>query len=113
MAGYKRWYDHDPLLVEVMELLKNFKDDLREQAEVFLKKIEEQVGKEAIESFYEKVKHPNGNRWYDNDPVLSRAVELLRVVPQEIQRRAAQNFIEALKKQGISIELLRSGEISE
>ncbi|OGI02033.1 MAG: hypothetical protein A2Y25_04035 [Candidatus Melainabacteria bacterium GWF2_37_15] len=108
MAEYKRWYDHDPLLVEVMELLRNFKDDLREQAQVFLEKIEAQVGKEAVESFYSKVKHPNGNRWYDGDPVLSRAVELLRIVPQDIQKKASENFLKSLKEQGITIEVLKS-----
>ena len=24
MAAYKRWYDHDPKLLEVIELLKNY-----------------------------------------------------------------------------------------
>ena len=107
---YKRWYDHDPLLVEVMELLRNFKEDLREQAGIFLKKIEDQVGKEAIESFYEKVRPMNGNRWYDHDPVLSRAVELLRVVPQDIQRQAAKNFLQSLKDQGIDVDFIKNNE---
>lgn len=108
MGQYKRWYDHDPLLVEVMELLRNFQDDLREQAQIFLEKIEAHVGKDAVESFYAKVKHTNGNRWYDHDPVLSRAVELLRIVPQDIQRKASENFINSLKEQGITIEALKS-----
>ncbi|HSA07700.1 MAG TPA: hypothetical protein P5556_11040 [Candidatus Gastranaerophilales bacterium] len=105
---YKRWYDHDPLLVEVMDLLRNFKDDLRDQAEIFLIKIENQVGKDAIESFYEKVKPANGNRWYDYDPVLSRAVELLRIVPQDIQRKASENFLKSLKDQGISVDIIKN-----
>ncbi|MCK5177781.1 MAG: hypothetical protein KAQ92_08710 [Candidatus Aenigmarchaeota archaeon] len=108
MAQYKRWYDHDPLLVEVMELLRNFKDDLREQGGIFLKKIEDHVGKDAIESFYQKVKPINGNRWYDHDPVLSRAVELLRIVPQDIQRQASKNFLKSLKKQGITVDILKN-----
>ncbi len=105
---FKRWYDHDPQLVEVMELLRNFQDELREQAEIFLKKIEEHVGKEAIESFYEKVKPANGIRWYDKDPILSRSVELLRIVPQDIQKQAAKNFIKALEDQGISIDFIKN-----
>ena len=40
---YKRWYDHDPLLLEVIELLKNYQTELRAQAEIFLAKIEEKV----------------------------------------------------------------------
>jgi hypothetical protein len=98
---YKRWYDHDPLLLEVVELLKNYQDELKSQAEVFLQKIEEKVSKEAIEKFYELVKPVNGNRWYDHDPVISKTVELLRVVPPNIQRVCAENFIKSLKEIGI------------
>ena len=50
--AYKRWYDHDPLLLEVIELLKNYQTELRAQAEVFLQKIEEKVSKETIDKFY-------------------------------------------------------------
>lgn len=110
---YKRWYDYDPLLVEVMDLLRNFKDDLKEQAGIFLKKVEDHVGKEAIESFYEKVKPVNGNRWYDHDPVLSRAVELLRVVPQDVQRQASKKFLQALKAKGIDIDSIKNSENEE
>lgn len=98
---YKRWYDHDPLLLEVVELLKNYQDELRSQAEVFLQKIEEKVSKEAIEKFYELVKPVNGNRWYDHDPVISKTVELLRVVPPDIQKACAERFIGALKEIGV------------
>lgn len=107
MTGYKRWYDHDPLLMEVMELLRNFQDDLKFQAEVFLEKIENHVGKEAIDSFYDKVKPMDGKRWYDADPVLSKAVELLRIVPENIQRQAAQSFLDSLNKQGITVDMIK------
>lgn len=101
---YKRWYDHDPLLLEVVELLKNYQEELRAQAEVFLQKIEEKVSKEAIEKFYELVKPVNGNRWYDYDPVISRTVELLRVVPPDVQKACAEHFINSLKEIGINYE---------
>lgn len=101
---YKRWYDHDPLLLEVIELLKNYPEELKAQATLFLQKIEEKVSKDAIEKFYELVKPVNGNRWYDHDPVISRTVELLRVVPPDIQRSCSQRFINALKEMNISYE---------
>ena len=50
---YKRWYDHDPLLLEVVELLKSYQDELKSQAEICLSKKIEEVSKEAIEKFYE------------------------------------------------------------
>lgn len=98
---YKRWYDHDPLLLEVVELLRNYQDELKSQAEIFLQKIEEKVSKEAIEKFYELVKPVNGNRWYDHDPVISKTVELLRVVPPDIQKACAEKFIDSLKSMGV------------
>lgn len=109
---YKRWYDHDPLLMEVLELLKNYQEELKAQAEIFLNKIEEQVSKETIEKFYEMVKPLHGgNRWYDRDIVISKTVELLRVVPPDVQKHAAQNFIKALEEMGVSVESIKSIDV--
>lgn len=103
----RRWYDQDPMLLDVLELLRAYPTDVRNQAEIFLKKIEEQIGAETLEHFYELSKPPKtGNRWYDADPVVSRAVELMRVVPPEVQRQAAQKFLESMRKQGLTPELL-------
>jgi len=101
---YKRWYDHDPVLIEVIDILRNYQDELKTQAEVFLTKIEEKVSKETIDRFYEMVKPVAGNRWYDKDPVISKTVELLRVVPPEIQKAAAEHFLNTLKEMGIERE---------
>ena len=98
---YKRWYDHDPLLLEVVELLRNYQDELKVQAEIFLQKIEEKVSREAIEKFYELVRPMKGSRWYDHDPIISRTVELLRVVPPDIQKACAERFIHALNEMGV------------
>ena len=96
---YKRWYDHDPLLLEVIELLRNYQTELRAQAEIFLAKIEEKVSKETVEKFYQMTKETSANnRWYDKDPVISRTVELLRIVPPEAQKICAENFIRTLKE---------------
>jgi hypothetical protein len=108
-ASPRRWYDQDPLLGEVLELLRSYPNDVREQAQTFLVKIEEQIGKETLDRFYEVARpDKSGNRWYDHDPVVSKAVELLRVVPPAIQRQAAQRFLESMKKQGLSPEMLKS-----
>lgn len=106
-AQHKRWYDYDPVLIEVLDLLRSFQTDVKAQAEEFLKKIESQVGKEALDEFY-AISRPEkfGNRWYDKDPDISKAVELLRVVPPEAQRAAALKFLDAMKKQGISKSLV-------
>ena len=99
--NYKRWYDYDPKLSEVIELLKYYQDDLRSQAEVFLEKIESIVGKATLDNFYNMVKPIQGKRWYDKDPVISKTIELLRIVPPETQKMAAENFIKALEELGL------------
>ena len=101
---YKRWYDHDPVLLQVINILKDYQTELRAQAEVFPLKIEERVSKETIEQFYEMVKPADGNRWYDKDPVISKTVELLRVVPPDVQKAAAEHFLKTLKDLGIDPE---------
>lgn len=102
---YKRWYDYDPLLLQVVDLLREYPEELRSQAEIFLNKVEERVSKDAIDRFYSEVKPMiKGNRWYDKDPVLSLTVELLRVVPRDIQRQAANNFINILKTHGVEVQ---------
>ena len=74
--AYKRWYDHDQKLLEVIELLKNYQDELKDHAVVFLDKLEQKVSKEALDRFYNLVKPVNGTRWYDQDPVISKTVEI-------------------------------------
>ena len=104
MPTYKRWYDHDPLLLEVINILKNYQEELKAQAEVFLQMIEEKVSKTALDRFYEMVKPANGTRWYDKDPVISKTVELLRVIPPDAQRKCAEHFIKSLKELGIDYQ---------
>ena len=43
-------------------------------------------------------------RWYDQDPIISKTVEILRVVPPEVQYACAERFISALKDMGIQYE---------
>ena len=99
--GYKRWYDLDPVLSEVINLLQNYQNELRAQAEIFLAEIEKKVSKEAIDKFYELARPKVCNRWYDKDPIISKTVELLRVVPPDVQKATAQSFLNALDSMGI------------
>ena len=102
--GYKRWYDLDPVLSEVINLLQNYQNELRAQAEIFLAEIEKKVSKEAIDKFYELARPKVCNRWYDKDPVISKTIEILRVVPTDVQSACAERFIAALKEKGIAYE---------
>lgn len=101
----KRWYDRDPILKEALELLKLSTDDQKEQAKDFMLKLQEDVAQDVIERIYEIVTQyqGKGNRWYDNDPVMIKAVEMLRQADPKTQRVAALKLLLALEK-GSAIE---------
>lgn len=110
---YKRWYDHDPVLLQVINMLRDYQPELRAQAESFLLKIEEKVSKATIDKFYEMVKPVSCNRWYDQDPVISKTVELLRVVPPEVQKAAAEHFLKTLQDLGINTDHITKSKSSD
>ena len=87
----KRWYDRDPVLKEALELLRVASDEKKEEAKDFMLTLQENVAQDVIERIYEMVTkyHGKGNRWYDNDPVMIKAVEVLRQADPKTQRIAA------------------------
>ncbi len=96
----KRWYDKDPILKEALELLRLSSDEQKEQAKDFMLKLQEDVAADVIERIYQIVTQyqGKGNRWYDNDPVMIRAVEMLRQADPKTQRVAALKLLLALEK---------------
>ncbi len=53
-----------------------------------------------IEWFFHEHNFQERRRWYDLDPVLAEAVELLRKAPTKLQRSAAYGIIGFLKQGG-------------
>ena len=102
----QRWYDKDPLLKEALDLLRLQPADKQAGATDFIIKLQEEVAKEVIDKIYEMVNQYQykGNRWYDNDPVILRAMETLRVASPETQRKAAKKLLENLASQSEEIE---------
>ena len=100
MSEYRRWYDNDPVLKEALELLSVSGDDTKDEASKFLLSIQEEVAKEVIERVYEQVQQfsKKGNRWYDNDPVMLKGIELLRAASPDVQRKAAKKLLQTLYK---------------
>ena len=96
----KRWYDRDPILKEALELLRLSTDEQKEQAKDFMLKLQEDVAQDVIERIYEIITQyqGRGNRWYDNDPVMIKAVEMLRQADPKTQRIAALKLLLALEK---------------
>ena len=97
----RRWYDKDPILKEALELLKLSCDDTKTSAAEFILQLQEQVAGEVIDHIYEIMKEyeGKGNRWYDKDPVVMKAIELLRIAPKKTQRKAALKLLLALEEQ--------------
>lgn len=97
--AHQRWYDKDPILKEALELLRLQPADKQAGAADFIIKLQEEIAKDVIERVYEMVNeyHEKGNRWYDSDPVLLRAMETLRVAPPETQRIAAKKLLQNLE----------------
>ena len=96
----KRWYDSDPILKEALELLRLQPDKTKSEAKDFLLQLPEQVAGAVIEHVYEIINtyQGKGNRWYDNDPMMLKGVELLRNAPASIQRVAALKLLVALEQ---------------
>lgn len=101
MIEDRRWYDKDPDLKEAMEVLSLSPNDFKDMAPDFIIQLQEEMAAEVIEKVYQTVKkyQGNGNRWYDNDPVTLRAIELLRVSPPNVQRIAAKKLLKALSRE--------------
>lgn len=104
----RRWYDKDPILKEALELLQLSCDDTKNSAANFILQLQEQVAGEVIEHVYEIMTEyeGKGTRWYDKDPVVMKAIELLRIAPKKTQRKAALKLLLALEEQNFeNIEL--------
>ena len=101
-----RWYDKDPILKEALELLRLSTDEQKEQAKDYMLKLQEDVAQDVIERIYQIVKEyqGKGNRWYDNDPVMIKAIEMLRQADPKTQRVAALKLLLALEKNSFSEE---------
>ena len=97
--SFRRWYDNDPILKEALELLKLQTDDKKSVAADFIISLQEQVAQDVIERIYEMTTQyaGKGNRWYDNDPVMIKAMELLKAAPPKMQRVAALKLLLAME----------------
>ncbi len=99
----QRWYDKDPVLKEALELLRLSSDEQKDQAKDFILKLQEDVAKDVIERIYDIVTQfqGRGNRWYDNDPVMIKAIEVLRNAEPAVQRKAALKLLVSLEEKSI------------
>ena len=100
MTDKRRWYDKDPILKEALELLRLQTDETKAEAADYILTLQEQVAADVIEHLYDTVARyqGKGNRWYDNDPVMLKAIEMLRLAEPKVQRIAALKLLLALEQ---------------
>ncbi|MBR1942355.1 hypothetical protein IJ843_01315 [bacterium] len=106
----RRWYDKDPVLKEALELLRLAPGDKKDAAAEFVIQLQEQVAADVIDKIYDIMceYHGKGRRWYDNDPMVIKAIELLRVAPKKTQKEAALKLLTALENnEGGGMELVK------
>lgn len=107
-SNYKRWYDNDPILKEALELLQLQTDDNKSAVADYIISLQEQVAQDVIDRIYEITQQyaGKGNRWYDNDPVMIKAMELLKAAPPKTQRMAALKLLTAMENNSMeSLEI--------
>ena len=85
---------------ETYEVAQGADITAKTEAKDFLLQLQEQVAGEVIDHVYEIINtyQGKGNRWYDNDPMMLKGVELLRNAPASIQRVAALKLLMALEQ---------------
>ena len=100
MTDKRRWYDKDPILKEALELLRLQTDETKAEAADYILTLQEQVAADVIEHLYDTIAkyQGKGNRWYDNDPVMLKAIEMLRLAEPKVQRIAALKLLLALEQ---------------
>ena len=100
MSDTRRWYDKDPILKEALELLRLQPSETQAEAADYILKLQEQVAADVIERLYDTITkyQGKGNRWYDNDPVMMKAIEMLRLAPPKTQRMAALKLLISLEQ---------------
>ncbi|MEI7474431.1 MAG: hypothetical protein WCK67_06585 [bacterium] len=104
MTSLRRWYDRDETLQEALELLNLATEEEESSESEFVLRLQEQVASEVIDKLYENIKryYGKGHRWYDNDPVMIKAMELLKEAPPNVQRVAATKLLKALAREDSS-----------
>ena len=94
----------------LLELLRLAPGDKKDAAAEFVIQLQEQVADDVIEKIYDIMieYHGKGRRWYDNDPMVIKAIQLLREPPKKTKKEAALKLLTALENnEGGGMELIK------
>jgi hypothetical protein len=106
----RRWYDTDPVLLEVINFMELAPIQAERYAQRLITGVERHVSKDMLKQVYDNIKADSAqsNRWYDDNRTLSLAIELLRIMPRDAQRLAALQFIEATQEDETTYAILKA-----
>jgi|GEM_PF-2470965 len=105
----RRWYDTDPVLLEVLNFMELAPKAAEAYAEKLVSGVEKNAPKEALDNLLSTLSDPDRpkNRWYDAHPTLSKAIEILKLMPHDAQRVAAMQFIESTRSDHATYAILK------
>lgn len=120
----KRWYDKSSKLGEMMRVLGSMSEREISQISVYLFQVVKlyrkqkntyddnlSIGKDKLFGYY---KAYNKRRWYDQDPSLRSALNIISTLPTRDVDDVIEGFIQALKESGqYDIYNKKLGEINK
>ncbi len=111
MSEIKRWHDKSQKLADMMRVLNNMSDKeldeiakyLYQVVNIYRKQRKSQddglsIGRDKLFGYYKAYQK---RRWYDRNPSLSSAVNILSILPPREVDSIINGFIDALKKSGL------------
>lgn len=95
--SFTRWYDKDKFSGIIVEILELMEDDARlELANELVQIIFLEGYIEGVDGFIEKINAKSGvkgRRWYDTNPTLCSAVEMLKFIDISKKKDLLKNFV--------------------
>lgn len=94
-----RWYDEDPYLAPIMQILEQLPQELQDSVAQDLVQIvmehQDQLNDEKI-SYLSKNLPSSYKRWYDINPNLQSSIELLKTTDTNIKKEICDSVLEFL-----------------
>lgn len=100
MAEHKRWYDLEPTVSLAISLLRNANDKMRLECANFIISYAKDFGVSLPNDVFSNFNYVL-KRWYDEEKLLSEALEYIRIAPNDLKREIAYKIIEFLEEQEI------------
>lgn len=92
---FKRWYDHNPILKQIMEILEHANPDIQE--DIVSDIIQIIISKQYdTDNFIQSIDNQiplQRKRWYDEDETLHSAVEMLKNIDENDKKELLSEIL--------------------